>query len=118
LIALTRPEDDQRFNKILLECIDETILNLLSKKVEDALYAHVERVWSVSRDEIPDRLDVLSRTLEDTFGATGSLTISRAIAKRLYSKLEMDDIPVPPARTLKEYIENARKNFRRRGGRH
>ena len=118
LIALTRPEDDQKFNKILLESIDETISNLLSKKVEDALYTHLERVRSVPKDEIPYRLDVLSSTLEDTFGSTGSLTISRAIARRLYAKLEMSPINVTPARTLKEYIENARKNFRRRGGQH
>jgi len=116
LIALTRPEDDQKFNKILLESIDETISDLLSKKVKDALYTHLERVRSVSKDEIPYRLDVLSRTLEDTFGAGGSLTISRAIAKRLYFRLEMAPINVTPARTLKEYIENARKNFRRKGG--
>jgi len=113
---LSRPEDDQKFNKILLESIDETISNLLSKKVEDALYTHLKKVRSVSKDEIPYRLEVLSKTLEDTFGSTGSLTISRAIARRLYAKLEMAPISATPTRTLKEYIENARKNFRRRGG--
>jgi hypothetical protein len=112
---LTRPDDEQRFNRILLESIGETISNLLSKKVEGALYTHLENVQSVSKDAIPSQLDVLSQTLEDIFGATGSLTISRAIARRLYTKLEMADIPVAPARTLKEYVENAKKNLRRRG---
>jgi hypothetical protein len=114
---LPRREENHEFNRILLESISETISGLLSERVTNALYSHIERVHSVTKVDVPNRLDVLSTTLEDNFGAKGSLTISKAIAKRLYNKLELSaiDISTDQIRTLQDYVETARIEIRRRG---
>ena len=102
------------FNEALITSIDETVTTLLSRQVADALYSHLERVHSVSKLEIPNRLDALTTTLEQTFGGTSSRTISKAIAKRLYTALELDFAPGPNG-TLINYVDAARMKLEDKG---
>jgi putative aminopeptidase FrvX len=95
------------FNDALVESIDETITELLSRAVVDALYAHLETFHSISRDELPNRLDVLFSALEKIFGVRGSQTITKAIAKKFYLKLGLE-FTDNPSRTLVEYVDQAK----------
>jgi hypothetical protein len=105
---LQRSEDRTReFNDILIDSIDESITALLSREVVDALYAHLQSVHSISKDEIPCKLDTLMSALERTFGLHGSQTIGKAIARRFYSKLKLG-FTDSPSRTLLEYVEEAK----------
>ena len=94
------------FNDFLLETIDETITILLSREVADALYAYLQTTLSISRDHIPFQLDTLSSVLESTFGLQGSPTISKAIARRFYSKLALKFSD--NGGTLSEYVQGAK----------
>jgi len=102
------------FNDTLVESIDETIAALLSREVVNALYSHLEEAHSISKDEIPNRLEALVSTLEQIFGGPSSRTISKAIAKKLYAKLELTfpDVHDNPGRTLLEYVEDAKIKLR------
>ena len=102
------------FNAELIKSIDEAVTTLLSRQVADAVYAHLEQVHSVSKLEIPNRLDALTTTLEQTFGGQSSKTISKAIAKRLYTALELDFSPSPKG-TLNDYIDAARMKLEAEG---
>lgn len=108
----------QGFNDALVESIDETISALLSQEVLDAMYAHIEKVHSISKDKVPDRLETLISTLEKTFGAAGSKTISNAVAKKLYTKLQLPfaDLHGNPGPTLIEYVEKAKIGLQARAG--
>jgi len=109
LIELTLPELDSEMCDALRESIDETISILLSPEVDDALYLHLWRVHSISRDEAPYKLEILCSALEQVFGR-GSKIISKAIAKRFYTKLGLtffDD----PTLTLIDYVEEAKIKF-------
>jgi putative aminopeptidase FrvX len=75
--------------------------------VVDALYAHLETFHSISRDELPNRLDVLFSALEKIFGVRGSQTITKAIAKKFYLKLGLE-FTDNPSRTLVEYVDQAK----------
>ena len=103
-----------RFNELLFKSIDETITSLLSRQVADALYFHLEQVDSVSKLEIPNRLDVLSSTLEQTFGRPSSIIISKAIAKTLYKALGLN-FSESPHGTLIDYIDEAKMKVHDRG---
>jgi len=94
-------------NLLLSESIDETITNLLSREVVEALYVYLQKVHAVSREDVPYKLDTLCSTLEKTFGFTGSRTISKAIARRVYAKLALP-FHDNPGRTLIEYVEEAK----------
>ncbi|MGA3297310.1 MAG: hypothetical protein ABSD41_07650 [Candidatus Bathyarchaeia archaeon] len=107
---MREPQLGRDFNDVLGESIDEIITDLLSRAVVDAIYAHLQTFYSVSRDEVPYRLDALLTTLEKIFGAS-SQTIIRAIARKFYFKfgLQFTD---HPNRTLIEYVDEAKMKLR------
>ena len=95
------------FNETLIESIDETITDLIGRVVIDALYVHLQKNYSISRDEVPYRLDVLLAILKRLFGES-SLTLSKAIAKRFYFKLGLE-FTDNPNHTLLEYVDEAKR---------
>jgi hypothetical protein len=103
---LQRLEESREFNDILNESIDETITALLSREVADALYVHLRKVHSISRDEIPHKLVTLCSALEKVFGHS-SKTVCKAIARRFYARVGLAFFD-NPARTLIEYVEEAK----------
>jgi len=106
LIALRRPESVKEFNDLLLESIDESITVLLSRQVADALYLHLQTTHSVSRSDVPYKLDILLTTLEETLGKSAR-TVGKAIAKRFYLKLQLE-FTNNPNHTLLEYVDKAK----------
>jgi hypothetical protein len=104
---LQQPQLGREFNDALVESIDETITDLLSRGVVDALYAHLQTNHSISRDEVPYRLDTLFTTLEKIFGVRGSQTITRVIARKFYLKLGLEFTDYR-TRTLLEYFDEAK----------
>jgi hypothetical protein len=95
------------FNDALVEFIDETITELLSRTVVDALYTHLETFHLISRNELPNRLETLFSALEKIFGTRGSQTITKAIARKFYLKLGLG-FTNNPTHTLVEYVDEAK----------
>jgi hypothetical protein len=110
---LQQAELDEEFSSVLLESIDETITALLSHEVADSLYLYVQKVHSISRNEVPRRLDIVVPVLEGIFGAGGSKTICKAIARNLYAKLGLEFFDLP-SRTFLEFVEGAKIKLRER----
>jgi len=107
LIELRQPQLGMEINDTLVESIDETITELLSRTVVDALYAHLQTFHSVSRDELPHRLDALLTTLEKVFGVRSSQTVTKVIARKFCLKLGLEFTEIP-SRTLLEYVDEAK----------
>ena len=95
------------FNDALVESIDETISTLLSRQVVEALYCHLDTTYSISKAEIPYRIETVFAALEKTFGPMSSKTIGKVIAKRLYGKLGLA-FADNHDKTLQEYVEEAK----------
>jgi hypothetical protein len=104
---LRQPQLGVEFNDALVESIDETITELLSRAVVDALYAHLQTFHSIQRDELPDRLDTLLTALEKVFGVRGSQTITNAIVRKFCLKLGLE-FTGNPNHTLIEYVDEAK----------
>ncbi len=107
LIELLQPQRSIEFNDALVESIEETITELLSGAVVEALYAHLETFHSISRNEVPYRLDTLFTSLEKIFGVRGSQAITKAIAKKFYLKLGLE-FTDNPSRALLEYVDEGK----------
>ena len=90
----------------MAESIDETITDLVGRVVVDALYAHLQKTHSISRNEIPYRLETLFTTLEKIFGES-SQTITKAIGRKFYYKLGLE-FTGNSSRTLLEYVNEAK----------
>ena len=99
-------EQGVKFNELMVESIDETITDLLGRTVVDALYTHLQTNYSISRNEVPYRLDTLFTVLKKIFGAS-SLTLSKAIARKFYLKLGLE-FTDNPTHTLPEYVDEAK----------
>jgi len=112
---MTSVEENQgHFNLLLCQSIDETITSLLSREVVDALYVHLQKAYTVPRDDVPDKLERLCSALEKTFGLPSSRTICKAIARKLYAKLALP-FSANPGRTLLEYVEEAKMKIQEEG---
>jgi len=91
----------------LIESIHETIAQLLSPKVAEKLFEHLEKVYSTKKDEVPSRLDMLLLALKTTFGSSSAQVIGKAIARRFYSRLGLE-FSNDPQENLVDCVENAK----------
>lgn len=97
----------ETFNAILIESIHDTIAKHLNLKIADSLFEHLEKVYSIKKDEVPSRLDTLLLALKTPFGSRHAQVMGAAIATRFYSRLGLEFLD-DPQRTLVGYVESAR----------
>ena len=95
-------------NGIVNQSIDQAISNVLSKQVMQAFYLHLRTRHSMDRDEIPYRLETFFSVLENEFGIAAAGTLSRAIARTLYSRLSLT-FEDRPSYSLSNYVEEAKR---------
>lgn len=109
-MATTILNDPKRdFDAILVECIRQTIVDVLSPQVADALFRHLETVYLLKAEAVPSRMDTLFNTLDKLFGSTGKI-VEKRIVKGLYSRLSIEFVN-DPKKTLLEHIEYARQKL-------
>jgi hypothetical protein len=66
------------------------LTDLLGTRAREAIFDYMERNHSTSRTEIADHLNEFFWLLENLFGVTGRRVVARAIAKKMYSKLDWE----------------------------
>jgi hypothetical protein len=91
---------------LLLDSIEETLSDLLGCRAKEAVFDHLERNYFVGREETTRSLGDLFCVLEDTFGR-GSKTIGKAIAKKVYFKLNWEFVDIPEYE-LTDYLANVK----------
>jgi len=106
---LSETTPTMNFSDLLLMAIEETVVDLLSRRVLEALYLHLKKNFDIPRDEIPYRLETFFTLLEKNFGAS-TKTIGKAIARNLYMKLGLDFFD-DPNKNLLDYVEEAKKRI-------
>jgi len=82
-------------NETLSRCIDETVVGIMGHVGLEGLYLDLLAKSSVTREELPNHLESMLATLEENFGSGPTRVISRAIARRLYSELNIDFVNKP-----------------------
>ena len=78
------------FEETLFKCIDETVVGVMGRVGLEGLYLDLLARSSVTREQLPNHLESMLATLEENFGSGPTRVISRAIARRLYSELNID----------------------------
>lgn len=99
---------------LLLHCIDEALVDLVGINVRDAIYQKVETTYLIPRAKIPGHLDDLYQLLGRIFGK-GNRVIGRAIAKKLFQKLEWQFIDIPQLDFF-DYLDMVRARVTRMTG--
>jgi hypothetical protein len=73
------------FEKVLLESIDEG-LGCLGEKTKQAVYLHLKNNYSLSKKDIPYRIEDFTAAIENTF-QKGALLLEIKIMKVLFAKI-------------------------------
>jgi len=97
----------KEFNDEVRLAIDSSVLTLVGEQVLKSVYAHIQKHYDVTADEVPYRLDTLFETLQKTFGVAGAKTVGRVIAKRFYSRMGLQFVNIPTF-SLQDYLEEAK----------
>lgn len=83
---------DEKFNKMLLEAIDDGLMRI-GDGIKEALYYHVERKYRIKRIQVPHRLKAFHRALVGLLGAGAEVVeaqIYLSLCDRLGLNLEED----------------------------
>ncbi|MBN1784810.1 MAG: hypothetical protein JW815_03645 [Candidatus Bathyarchaeota archaeon] len=73
------------FEKVLLESIDEG-LGWLGENTKQAVYLHLKNNYSLSKEDIPYRIENFTAAIENTF-QKGALLLEIKIMKVLFAKI-------------------------------
>lgn len=109
-----KPISANDFDEILLEAIDEAFC-CLGETVKTAIYFHLEKDFGITRNEIPDRLEDFSSSLEKQFGI-GARLLETTFMHHLNVKLNDaqnrrgSDL-LAPNFTFQEYVMVKRRKF-------
>jgi hypothetical protein len=112
--------DSCKFDIVLLEAIDEALL-VYGEDTKSAFYEYFEKALSISKREIPARIEEFSRGLEGLFGL-GSRSLEISVMLQLHLKIGVVweyTLPnqskryqrVLPDLTFEEYVSFAKKYF-------
>jgi hypothetical protein len=86
------------FEEVLLEAIDEG-LACLGEQAKQAVYSHLKNKYSLSKKDIPYRIEDFTEALEDTFQA-GAKLLEIKIMKILFAKVGHGYVPMEKPESL------------------
>jgi hypothetical protein len=78
-------EKENEYEKLFIEAVDEG-LGTLGESGKQMVFFHLDKSYSVGKDEILKKPEAFTRGLREIFGA-GALVLEKLIVKSLYSKL-------------------------------
>jgi len=82
VIVMVMKED---FNNVLLRVIDTQLKEIFGKAGAQIIYDHLANHYSLKRENIPERIDVFARGLENYLGS-GAHAIQHMLLRMVYSR--------------------------------
>jgi hypothetical protein len=74
---------ERKFSKSLTETIDSQLKNIFGEMATSAIYRYLESSYSLTQNNIPEKLDVFSDGLTE-FLSSGARVIEKVILEDLY----------------------------------
>jgi hypothetical protein len=93
-------------SRVLAQALDDG-LSVPGEIVRTAIYDRIEKSYGLKREDIPEKLEVFHRALEDLMGESAKV-MEKLIAKKLCSHLGLD-FAHHDGWTLVEYVNHARE---------
>jgi len=116
---LAKLSQHENFDQLLLDAIEEG-LSGLGGAGKASIYIHLESLFNIRKQEIPNKLSDFSNALERIFGL-GARHLEILFMKNLHAKLEVTcnwptyEWPLSkwavPEMTFQEYVRLMRQNF-------
>ena len=80
------PRKERDVDRVLLECLDESLKDLLGETVTRSTYDFLQRNFGLAREEVPRKPNRFVPALWYVFGKSGR-TIEKVILQKIYSRL-------------------------------
>ena len=104
---MAKRSEYENFDQLLLEAIDEGLAGL-GEAGKASIYIHLEGLFNIRKQEIPNKLDDFSKALQRIFGL-GAHQLEILIIKNLHEKVrsrKLDDPFWPVGNlTLTKYVD-------------
>jgi len=114
-----RTSRKRKFNKLLLEAIDEA-LSSFGEDSKTAIYYRLEKAFDIRKQEIPSRINDFSIALEKLFGV-GARHLEISFMKSLYAKIkgfECFSCELFLSKvTFRDYVSFMRQNLKKQSSR-
>ena len=78
-------DEEKNFEKIFMEAVDEALM-VLGESGKHMVFFHLERSYSIKKDEIPKKPEAFITGLRKIFGS-GATVLEKLILENLCSKL-------------------------------
>jgi len=78
----------EKFNKLLLKIIDEELKQIFGESATLIIYNYLENNYSLKREEIPEKIEVFTRGLEEFLGS-GAQVVQKITLQKLSSYFEV-----------------------------
>lgn len=98
------------FKKLLLEAVDAT-LSPLGDSSKQAIYFHLEKNFTIKKQDIPNKIEEFTNAIEEIFG-DGAKILEIEMIKHLYMKggSSFEYSPAKDELLFVEYIDAVRKH--------
>lgn len=98
-----------KFNKLLLKVIDEELKQIFGEAATLIIYNHLEKNYSLKREEIPEKIEVFIRGLEE-FLSSGAQVVEKIILKKVYSSFGLQ-CQIKEGYSFIDYVTKLKKNI-------
>lgn len=95
---------------LVSDSIDETLTDLLGSRTREAVYGYLQRKYSLTKNDLANNPDQLFTIFERNFGVPAKRVIGRAIARKVYTKLDWKFQPVPHFE-FADYMDKVKARF-------
>lgn len=92
--------------EVLLQAIDDALL-VPGEIVPVAIYDRIERSYQIRREEIPEKLELFHKALQQLLGV-GARVMEKSISKNLYRRFKLN-FDEHENWTLLDYVDHAKK---------
>jgi hypothetical protein len=98
-----------KFNKLLLKVIDEELKQIFGEAATLIIYNHLEKSHSLKREEIPEKIEVFIRGLEE-FLSSGAHVVEKIVLKKVYSSFGLQ-CRIKQGYSFVDYVTELKKNI-------
>jgi len=102
-------KNKDKFNKLLLKVIDEELKQIFGEAATLMIYSHLRKNYSLKREEIPDKLEIFVKGLEE-FLSSGAHVVEKIVLRKVYSSFGFQCL-IKEGYSFTDYVSELKKNI-------
>ncbi len=101
--------ENRSFDSLILVAVEAGMSDVLGESVKEVIFYHLDKKYSLRRNNIPNKLEAFTDALKNLFGP-GAEAIENLVVKQLYKELNIRSEEISEPKFIRR-IEWAREKF-------